>query len=76
MKIVPLSRMPRRLISVITTITATPISALTASSAGYAEASALTPAATETATVRVYEMSSEPAAVSPGNVPRLSLATM
>ena len=33
-------------------------------------------AATETATVRVYEMSSEPAAVSPGNVPRLSLATM
>jgi hypothetical protein len=34
MKIVPLSRMPRRLISVMSTITATPISALTASRAG------------------------------------------
>src|SRR5882672_8043025 len=66
MKTVPLSRMPRRLIKVISTTTATPISALIGSSCGYADVRALTPAATETATVSVYDVKREPAAARPG----------
>src|SRR5207249_5460943 len=53
MKMLPLSRIPRRLMSVMSTMTTTPISALKLSSAGYADASAFTPAATDTATVNV-----------------------